>query len=107
MPNQPKHIANVTLGYDFKGFSARLSYLYQTDKTTFISTEPILDNFSGAYERWDLTFQQRLTDQIQLFANFNNLNNRRDANYRGYTLTDPAYIEYYGFTMDAGVRFRY
>jgi TonB-dependent receptor len=106
MPNQPAHIANVTIGYDFKGFSARLSYLYQTDKTTFISTEPILDNFSGAYARWDLTLQQKLTQQIEFFANFNNLNNRRDVNYRGYTLTDPAYIEYYGFTMDAGVRFK-
>lgn len=107
MPDQPAHIANVTIGYDYKGFSTRLSYLYQTDKTTFISTEPILDNFSGIYARWDLTLQQNLGRGLQIFANLTNLNNRRDENFRGYTLTDPAYIEYYGFTMDLGIRYRF
>ncbi|MFH0989544.1 MAG: carboxypeptidase-like regulatory domain-containing protein [bacterium] len=107
MPDQPKHIANVTLGYDYEGFSARLSYLYQTDKTTFISLEPILDNFSGTYARWDLTLQQNIGWGIQLFANFTNLNNRPDENFRGYTLTDPAYIEYYGFSSDVGIRYRF
>ena len=106
MPDQPAHIANVTIGYDYKGFSTRLSYLYQTDKVTFISTEPILDNFSGTYARWDLTLQQSFGRALQFFANFTNLNNRRDQNFRGYTLTDPAYIEYYGFTMDVGIRYR-
>ncbi|MDZ7288797.1 MAG: TonB-dependent receptor [candidate division KSB1 bacterium] len=108
MPDQPAHILNATLGYDYKGFSARLSYLYQTDKTTWIDTEPILDNFSGAYARWDLTFQQRLgRTGLQLFANLTNLNNRHDQNFRGYTLTDPTYLEYYGFTMDLGARYRF
>ncbi len=107
MPDQPAHIANVTLGYDYKGFSARLSYLYQTDKLTFISLEPIMDNFSGAYKRWDLTLQQKVGARYQVFVNFNNLNNRKDENFRGYTLTNPAYIEYYGFTMDFGVRYKF
>jgi TonB-dependent receptor len=107
MPDQPAHIANVTIGYDYKGFSIRLSYLYQTDKTTFISLEPILDNFSGAYARWDLTLQQNLGWGLQIFANLTNLNKRRDENFRGYTLTDPAYIEYYGFSTDVGVRYRF
>ena len=106
MPDQPAHIANVTVGYDYKGFSARLSYLYQTDKVTFISLEPILDNFSGAYKRWDLTLQQKVNERFQVFMNFNNLNNRRDENFRGYTLINPAYMEYYGFTMDMGLRYK-
>ncbi len=107
MPDQPSHIANVTLGYDYRGFSARLSYLYQTDKTTFIDLDEVRDNFSGAYSRWDMVIQQRLTDRMGLFANFSNLNQRPDENFRGSTLTDPTYVEYYGFTMDLGVRWRY
>ncbi len=108
MPDQPAHIANVTLGYDYKGFSSRLSYLYQTDKTTFISTEPALDNFSGAYARWDLTLQQKIGQSgLQFFANFTNLNARPDRNYRGDRLVDPAYFEYYGFAMDVGARYRF
>jgi len=107
MPNQPAHIANVTLGYDYKGFSARLSYLYQTDKVTFIDREPVLDNFSGAYERWDLTFQQKFGARFQIFANFSNLDSRADRNFRGEALENPTYVEYYGLTMDVGARFTF
>jgi TonB-dependent receptor len=107
MPDQPAHILNVTLGYDYKGFSARLSYLYQTDKLTYLDRKPVLDNFSGAYARWDLTLQQNIGWGLQCFANFTNLNKRSDQNYRGDALEDPSYIEYYGFTMDAGIRYRF
>lgn len=107
MPDQPAYIANITLGYDYKGFSARLSYLYQDDKVTFIDRKPVLDNFSGDYERWDLTLQQKFGKSFQIFANFSNLNNRADRNYRGDALVNPTYIEYYGFTMDVGARYKF
>lgn len=106
MPDQPAHILNVTLGFDYKGFSARLSYLYQTDKVAYIDREPVLDNFTGTYARWDLTLQQTLDWGIQLFANFVNLNNRPDRSFRGSALVNPTYIEYYGFTMDVGIRYK-
>ena len=111
MPDQPHRIANITVGYDFKGFSARLSYLYQTDKVTFISTDEALDTFTGTYKRWDLTLQQKLTDNILIFANLTNLNERPDENFQGKVgdptrVPYPTYTEYYGFTMDVGVRFK-
>ncbi|MCX6168228.1 MAG: carboxypeptidase-like regulatory domain-containing protein [Ignavibacteriales bacterium] len=106
MPDQPAHILNVTIGYDYMGFSARLSYLYQTNKVTYIDRSPALDNFSGTYARWDFTLQQKLDFGIQVFANFTNLNNRADQNFRGEALVSPTYIEYYGFTMDVGVRYK-
>jgi TonB-dependent receptor len=106
MPDQPAHILNVTLGYDYEGFSARLSYLYQTDKVSYIDREPILDQFSGTYARWDLTLQQKLDWGLQIYANFTNLNARPDKNYRGEALVNPTYIEYYGFSLDLGVRYK-
>ena len=36
MPDQPSNIANITLGYDYEGFSARLSYIYMADKLSGI-----------------------------------------------------------------------
>jgi TonB-dependent receptor len=105
MPDQPAHIVNVTLGYDWEGFSVRLSYLYQTDKVTFIDREPILDNFTGEYSRWDITLQQKLDWGLVLFANLTNLTATPDEQFRGYTLTSPTYTEYYGFAMDVGIRF--
>lgn len=107
MPDQPAHIANITIGYDYKGFSARLSFLYQTDQVTFLDRKPELDHLSGSYARWDLAIKQNLGRGFQVFANFNNLNSRADRNFRGATLTDPTFIEYYGFTMDVGARYRF
>ncbi len=105
MPDQPVHTANISLGYDYEGFSARLIFLYQSDRTSFIAIDPALDSFIAEYMRWDFTVQQKIGWGIQLFANLNNLNNRHDQTYIGYTLTNPSYLEYYGFTMDVGVRF--
>ncbi len=66
MPDQPANIVNVTLGYDLGGFSARLSYLYQADKLTGIGYSglyptTVLSSYTGAYERWDLSVQQKIS----------------------------------------------
>ena len=106
LPDQPAHIANVTLGYDYLGFSARLSFLFQTNKVTYIDRKKELDNFSGEYSRWDLTVQQKITEAIQIYGNFTNLNSRPDRNYRGNTLNNPTYLEYYGLTADVGLRYK-
>lgn len=106
LPDQPKHIFNATLGYDIAGFSARLSFLYQTDRVSFVDWNTLLDQFSGEYIRWDLTLQQKIISNLQLYANFSNLNNRPDKNFRGAT-DQPTYIEYYGLTIDIGVRYKF
>jgi TonB-dependent receptor len=105
MPDQPAHTANITLGYDYEGFSGRVIFMYQSDRTSFIAIDEALDTFVADYMRWDITLQQKIGWGIQLYANLSNLNNRHDEQYRGYTLTNPSYLEYYGFTMDVGVRF--
>ena len=105
MPDQPAHLLNMTLGYDFKGFSIRVSYLYQSDKVTFIGPTPLTDAFTSAYARWDLAVQQRLTEYAQVYANFNNLNNRHDVSLLGYREINPSSLQYYGRTINVGVRF--
>ncbi|MBK8946746.1 MAG: TonB-dependent receptor [Ignavibacteriae bacterium] len=106
LPDQPSHIANITLGYDYKGFSARLSFLYQTDKVAYIDLNKELDQFSGEYSRWDFTLQQTIMENLQLFCNFTNLNERPDESFRGTSLNNPTYIEYYGLTVDFGLRIK-
>jgi TonB-dependent receptor len=106
MPDQPSHIMNMTLGYDYEGFSIRVSYLYQSDKVTGIGQSPVLDAFTGTYERWDLAVQQHLGESLQLYANFNNLNNRHDESLLGYRQLNPTALEYYGLTIDVGIRYK-
>ncbi len=114
--DQPAHLLNVTLGYDFKGFSARLSYLYQGDRLTNIRRifYPVLDAYSDKYQRWDVTVKQSLGETIELYGNFSNLTSTPDRNIigdgggdasRGFGSTTLA--QYYGFTMDLGVRLRF
>ncbi len=116
MPGQSAHIANVTLGYDFKGFSARLSYLFQSGTTAYVNpTNSLLDEFVGDYSRFDLSVRQALSSGIEVFANLNNLNNRPDQRYTGLEVPAAArtysadylrYRELYGFTADVGIRYR-
>lgn len=114
MPDQPTHIANVTLGYDYKGFSTRFSVLYQTDNSIGINpTNALFDSFSDDYLRLDLSVRQKLRNGLEFFANFNNLNARPDRNFLGSdelaasSIEHPTYIEYYGFTTDIGARYRF
>jgi TonB-dependent receptor len=107
MPNQPSDIMNATIGYDLKGFSARVSFLYQTDILTSLATDPAGDRFTDDYFRVDVSVKQNLPHNMQVFANFNNLNNRADYNFQSSIGDYPTFIEYYGFTMDIGVRYKF
>jgi TonB-dependent receptor len=107
MPDQPSSIANITLGYDYKGFSIRASYLYQSDILRSLATNPENDQFTEDYYRFDLSVKQKLPYNVQVFGNFNNLNNRADRNYQSSIGNYPTFIEYYGFTMDLGIRYQF
>ena len=109
VPGQPSNLFNITLGYDYEGFSARLTYLYQSDRVAGISlTNVALDSKTENYERWDLTLQQSIADWgLQFFANLSNLNAMRDETLLDYMFYHPTSYEYYGFTMDVGVRFKF
>jgi len=107
MPDQPSSITNITLGYDYKGFSIRASYLYQSDILRSLASNPENDRFTEDYYRYDLSVKQQLPFNLQVFGNFNNLNNRADRNYQSSIGNYPTFIEYYGFTMDLGVRYQF
>jgi TonB-dependent receptor len=104
MPDQPAHIFNSTLGYDYKGFSIRVSYLYQSDKFTGAGETNVTDSYTGPYDRWDLAIQQKFTNYLQLYINYNNLTNTHDESLLGYRQNNPQSLQYYGKTIDAGVR---
>jgi TonB-dependent receptor len=107
MPDQPSSIANITIGYDYKGFSIRASYLYQSDILRSLASNAENDQYTQDYYRYDLSVKQQLPYNLQVFGNFNNLNNRADRNYQSSIGNYPTFIEYYGFTMDLGVRYQF
>ncbi len=108
---QPKHIANVSLGYNYKGFNTWLSFQYNgqiyTGKNYFIHE---LDRIKENFYRIDLQMTYELPIKIpgrlQLLGNFANLSNFVETSKLA---GDPRYTyqEKYGWTVDLGVRDRF
>jgi TonB-dependent receptor len=105
MLRQSNDIANVSLGYDYKGFSARVSMLYQGNTLSRIGNRIELDGFTEDYIRFDLSVKQKIGSHIEVFLNANNLTNRPDRSYEpvNHYMTSS---QYYGMTADIGLRYR-
>ncbi len=91
--DQPDDIVNLSLGYDYKGFSSRLSMLYMGD--VFMSTDfwPELRQTTDSYRRYDLSMKQKLQVKgLEVYLNISNLNEAVDINrMNGYNPRDPKF----------------
>jgi TonB-dependent receptor len=104
--NQPNDILNLSFGYDYKGFSARLSMLYQDN--IFKQPDFWMQNRinSQAATRWDLAVKQELPwFGMQIFLSLNNITGVVETDVNQRTLL-PANEEYYGMSGDLGLRIK-
>ncbi len=104
---QPDDIVNASLGYDYKGFSARLSFLFQGNMVSGIGTRIEQDSFTKDYFRMDASVRQKLPwEGLQVFLDVNNINERADISAQtsigGFTSE-----RFYGLTADLGIRYTY
>ncbi|MBU0475339.1 MAG: TonB-dependent receptor [Bacteroidetes bacterium] len=105
--NQPNDILNVSLGYDYAGFSIRVSMLYKDN--IFKNPDFWLQNRvnSDEYLRFDLSAKQELPWYgIQVYLNINNLTSEDDIDINQKT----SYItnqQRYGMSADLGVRVKF
>ncbi len=104
--NQPNNILNMTVGFDYKDFSTRISLLFQDDifaKSNFWKRHRAT---SDKYTRWDISVRQKLPiEGLELLGNFNNITAtiERDVNVgTGYPMRE----QHYGSTIDIGLRYR-
>ncbi len=106
MLQQPAHLLNLTLGYDYRGFSIRTALNYKSQVFVASNWYEDLRGFSSDFYRVDLSIRQRLPVQgMELFMNINNLTNemeRNTINHMGYTNN----LEYYGRHANVGFRYR-
>ena len=102
--DQPDEIMNFSLGYDYKGFSGRLSMLYKSN--VFMRTDfwPELRQTTDGYRRWDLSLKQDLPyDGLSIFLNISNISESIDVNR--YRYGDLGLEQHYGRTIDLGFRY--
>ena len=108
---QPKHIANVSLGFNYKGLNTWLSFQYNgeifTQKNYYLEQ---LDRLKEHFYRVDLQLTYdiplKIPGHLQVIGNFANLSNFTEVSrLRG----DPRYTlqEAYGWTVDLGARYRF
>ena len=101
---QPNDIANVYLGYDYQGFSLKLSFVFQGNAASYIGGYPEADGFTDDYFRIDLSARQLLPWYgMQVFLDVNNLNNRQNIS-KQTTISGFTNQQNYGLTANLGLR---
>ncbi|MFZ0453325.1 MAG: TonB-dependent receptor [Ignavibacteriaceae bacterium] len=103
--DQPMHIVNVEVGFDYKGFSIRGSMQYTSD--VFISNNfyEELRQTTNPLTRWDMKVRQELPiEGLQVFLNVNNISKAvyQTSNYGTGWFTNRGY---YGLTADLGITY--
>jgi hypothetical protein len=102
--NQPNDIMNSYVGYDYRGFSGRVSFLFQGNSVSGIGNYPEQDGFTDNYFRIDASVKQVLPWwNLQVFLDINNLNSAkiisRQKSIGGFTAESL-----YGLTANLGIR---
>lgn len=105
---QPDNMANLAIGYDYKGFSIRVSMIYQDNIFSGPNFWPQLRSTTSAYTRWDISAKQDLPwFGIQLFGDLNNINSEKDVKVIQAPTGVPQAMQDYGMTADLGLRVKF
>lgn len=104
--NQPNDILNAYVGYDYKGFSARVSFLFQGNSVSYVGAFAEQDGFTRDYFRIDFSARQELPwPGLEIYVDANNLNSENNSSAQlsigGFTNEQN-----YGLTADIGIRYR-
>ncbi len=105
--SQPDHILNITLGYDYEGFSIRGSLQFKSQIFSDNDWRPELRGFTDDFTLIDLAISQKLPiDGLQVFGNFKNITKTTESNHNSGT----GYItnkEYYGMNGNIGIKYQF
>ena len=80
--------------------------LYQGLSLETVGTRQELDGFLDDFVRWDAAINQRISSKFTVFFNVNNFTNRAERAFLG-TKAFATNEEYFGWTMDLGVRYSF
>jgi outer membrane receptor protein involved in Fe transport len=107
MLDQPASIFNARIGWDYKGFSTRVSFRYQGSTITEVDPlHSLLDEVNNSMFRIDLFVKQEITKRLSVSLDIANLNNYIDDRVvDALGVIYPKQSEYYGMNVTLGVRY--
>jgi len=107
--NQPKAICNATIGWDYLGFSSRVSFKYQPKTLAGLDLiYSMADTYYDDIFLVDIALKQKVVGNLSVFANFINIGSHIDDYY--YTSPKgnlPTSSQGYGFSAQFGLSFYY
>ncbi|MDZ7330656.1 MAG: carboxypeptidase-like regulatory domain-containing protein [candidate division KSB1 bacterium] len=104
---QPDHLLNLTLGYDYRGFSIRWAMRFMSHVFKAANWYEKLRGYSTDFYRYDLSVRQKLPIRgLELFLNVNNLTNEVEKDVINH-MHFANYIEDYGRNANIGLRYQY
>jgi TonB-dependent receptor len=112
LPSQVDLIGNLSLGYDLKGFSARVSMVYQGASLRSFrvdGTEEGLEfthNYTDEYLRFDGSISQEIGNNLKIYASLANISGESERRYR----YRPQYVtstNEYGAIYELGIQYRF
>ncbi|MFK7844026.1 MAG: TonB-dependent receptor [Rhodothermales bacterium] len=109
LQRQPDFFANVSLGYDYKAFSVRLSMFHQAAFTTSFAANTQIgnDGLRDSYTRLDLAMKQAIGNRVWILLNVNNLTGVEERSISYNSVLNRRLVnnsEIYGATVDLGLR---
>lgn len=107
MIQQPDHLLNLTLGYDYKGFSIRWAMRYKSHIFKSANYYEKLRGYSTDFYRFDVQVRQKLpVDGLEFFLNVNNLTGELERDVINH-MNFASYIEDYGRSANMGLRYQF
>jgi TonB-dependent receptor len=103
LSGQTDYTGNVSVGYDYAGFSGRVSAYFQGPYLVSINTIESRDVYQKAFSRWDLSLKQHITDNITTFLNVLNFANVIEGSKTSYLELDNG-GRMYGVTAELGLQ---
>ncbi len=104
--DQPNDIFNAALGYDYEGFSFRISFNFLGDFPSYIGNFPEQDGFVKKYFTIDISARQVLPwFGLEIYLDMNNLNNENNISQQ-QSINGFTNQQNYGMTADLGLRYR-
>ncbi len=115
--HQGNDIANLAVGYDYKGLSARVSFAFQGNVLGSLGGRPESDSFTENRYKWDFTIKQKLPIKgLQLFLNGVNITNSPYQTYQRFYFNNEEaskktnhinHCRYSGGVIQLGLRYRF
>lgn len=108
--DQPANVVNLAVGYDYRGFSIRVSMIYTSKIYTGSAGSDFYSQLHAstlANNRWDLSIKQELPwFGFQIYGDLNNFTAVQDVSVIQATTGVPKSMELYGLSADLGLRWQ-